>query len=433
MQHTAISLEVLQRLAAGLCQQAWSQPSLSLHLSQRLPVTMSRLATPLSKRLMRAFPKSSAPDIGLVIAFLRTDPSAKRLSDFVRKTGNTPLILLSPPNFRPAPALSELSLPSLATPMDLADWLGISSDMLVRFADLRGLSARTDNAFAPHYHHHLIPKKNGQLRLIEEPKPLLKHLHRRILQGILNQVPPHDATYGFRIGRNCIMAAARHAGEAVVVSFDLRDFFANIPFTRIYSLFRALGYPQHTARDLTGLCTAITPPKILKTPHLAGRDPLSNRHLPQGAPTSPALANLCALALDRRLNGLARSLGATYTRYADDLTFSGDDRIAEILLRAVPQIITAEGFATNQTKTRLARAHQRQTVTGLTVNRGVNTPRQTYDLLKATLHHLANPDDPRRQNREVLAQLSGQIAWVEQVNPMRGLRLRQSFDAIVGR
>ena len=195
-------------------------------------------------------------------------------------------------------------------------------------------------------------------------------------------------------------------------------------------LFRAIGYPRAVARDLAGLCTTRTPAAVATTPGLPLPANLTGRHLPQGAPTSPALANLCAHALDCRLAGLASVLGANYTRYADDLSFSGDRRIIPILTRAVPAIVAEEGFRPNPSKTRVMLSAGRQSVTGIIVNRHVNVARKEYDRIKAVLHHLARPDDPRRQDPAFLARLCGQIGWVEQVNPARGLRLRTRFDAL---
>jgi retron-type reverse transcriptase len=125
-------------------------------------------------------------------------------------------------------------------------------------------------------------------------------------------------------------------------------------------------------RALSHLTTAITPHDTLLTQTLAARDQLQHRHLPQGAPTSPALANLAAFRLDLRLAGLARRLDATYTRYADDLTFSGDRHIAPILTRAMAEIVRDDGFPLHPAKTRQATKSQPQTVTGLTVNAHVN-------------------------------------------------------------
>lgn len=418
-------------ICTSLSQCDWDADVIERHLSSRLPRRLTKMARPLALWLRAEFPKSVAPDAARILKAIREAGQGTRILAHAQRTGATPAPVLTPAAFRPAPMLAHLPLPALETPDALADWLALPPDQLIRFTDPRGLSARNPSHFACHYRQHLIPKSDGRLRLIEEPKPVLKRLQRRILRGILNHVPPHDAAFGFRPGRNCITAAARHAGESLVISFDLADFFPAIPFARIYALTRTLGYPRAVALALTNLCTSITPPDLLRTPHLAAADALTNRHLPQGAPTSPALANLCALALDRRLSGLARSLGAQYTRYADDLTFSGDARIAPLLLRAVPDVTHEEGFRLNPAKTHTMPSGTRQTVTGITVNQHTNIARSDFDLLKATLHRLADPADPRRADIAFLTRLSGQIAWAEQVNPPRGHRLRQALATLL--
>ncbi|MFC3182717.1 reverse transcriptase family protein [Cypionkella sinensis] len=414
----------LAPLAASLAQQDWTEAALTLHLRQRLPGNQPARAAQLARSLLRRFPARAAPDAAQILRHLRGSPQGRAVLAHARRYHVLPAHSLTSPAFNPIPPLQNLPLPPMVSEADLADWLAITPDQLTRFADLRGLSARTDSPWAAHYHHHLIPKSNGQLRLIEEPKPFLKRLHRRILSGLLNHIPPHPAAYGFVQGRNCLQAAARHAGEQIVVSFDLAHFFPSIRFPQIYALFRAFGYPAQVARSLAGLTTAITPAAILRQAGLAARDQLSNRHLPQGAPTSPALANLVALHLDRRLAGLAQSLDATYTRYADDLTFSGDTRIAAVLHRAVPQIVAEQGFVLNPSKTRAQPSHHRQTVTSITVNATLNPARESYDLLKATIHHLTRPSDPRRHDLGFLASLQGRIAWVAQINPAKGAKLQ---------
>jgi RNA-directed DNA polymerase len=422
--------DVLSPLAASLSQCDWTLVALEAHLRHRLPRTWKRLPAQMSRWLLSAFPGITAPDPVCLFDALGGSSFAKRLLTHARKTQSPPAPWLEPPVFRPVSALAELPLPRLTVPEDLADWLALPPDQLVRFTDPRGLSALNPISFARHYHCHLIPKRDGTLRLIEEPKPLMKRLQRRILYGLLDHVPAHPAAHGFVKGRNCISAAASHAGEAVVVSFDLADFFPTIPWSRVYALFRSLGFPRATALALANLTTTITPPDVRLTQGLAARDLLSHRHLPQGAPTSPALANLAAFRLDVRLAALARRLGARYTRYADDLTFSGDAHIAAVLTRAIPEIAHAEGFRMNPAKTRRATQGQRQTVTCLTVNAHVNTPSDSYDRLKATLHHLARPDDPRRCDPAFIAHLQGQIAWVEAVNPARGSKLRARLAAV---
>lgn len=422
--------KILFPLAASLAETEWSSAAITAHLHQRLPDRFQRHARKLAELLTQECPGRVAPDPARITRVLLGDQRIRRLVDFARRNRIVPDFPLEPSRFRPPAPFDTLGLPALDNAEMLANWLGLPPRQLIRFADLSALSATSGSHFAVHYRHHLIPRKAGGLRLIEEPKPLLKRLQRRILHGILDLIPAHSDSFGFVRGRNCIDAAARHAGEKVVLAFDLSDFFPGIAASRIYGLFRAIGYPRAVARDLTGLCTTRTPPEIAHTPGLPAPGNLLSRHLPQGAPTSPTLANLCANALDRRLSGLAASLDARYSRYADDLSFSGDRRIIPILARAVPAIVTEEGFHLNPAKTRLMTSAGRQTVTGITVNQHVNIRRSDYDLLKATIHHLSRADDQRRTDRAFLARLSGRIGWVEQVNPVRGMKLRTRFDAL---
>jgi retron-type reverse transcriptase len=159
-------------------------------------------------------------------------------------------------------------------------------------------------------------------------------------------------------------------------------------------------------------------------------------HLPQGSPTSPALANLAAFGVDRRLAGLAARFGATYTRYADDLTLSGDRtliRKAGGIVAVVEAIAADEGFRVNDAKTRVRSRAQRQLVTGLVVNERPNVKRVDYDRLRAVLHDAAT-NGPGAANRhdhpDFRAHLLGRIAWAAAANPTRAERLRTAFAAI---
>lgn len=427
----AITKAVLTPLAEGLAQQQWDRHALTLYLQHRLPSRISTIAKPLAAELVRAFPACAAPDVPRIVEHLRTSVSAEQLHKFAQQTGAKAAMPVQAPAFRPAPAFATCDLPELATVADLAEWLALEPAQLARFSDLIGLSARDTGPFSPHYRQHLIPKPDGSLRLLEEPKPLLKRLQRRVLQQVLNRCPPHRAAYGFCPARNAAMGAARHAGEELVVCFDLSGFFPSIGWHKVYALFRRMGYPAAVARHLAGLCTAITPAPVLASPGLAAAEALSRRHLPQGAPTSPALANLVAYGLDLRLEGVASRIGATYTRYADDLSFSGDAWISAVLLRAVPEIVRECGFALNTAKTRVQPASGRQVVTGIVVNAHLNLPRETYDELKAIIHHLARAEDPRRSDPAFLRHIEGRVAWLEQINPRKGAKLRDRLaDAL---
>jgi RNA-directed DNA polymerase len=267
-------------------------------------------------------------------------------------------------------------------------------------------------------------------------------IQRRILREMLDRVPAHDCAHGFVAGRSCLGAAQVHAGEHIVITVDLKDFFLTTRLSRVHGIFRSLGYPWAVARYLTGLCSSSTPKSVFaKLPAVQRHDWLTQKvyqspHLPQGAPTSPALANLAAWHLDVRLAGLARSFGARYTRYADDLAFSGD---REFSLKATPFLATVkdiandEGFSLNSRKTRIMRRGGCQRVTGIVVNEHVNVSRVAHDELKAILYNCSKngPDTENRAGlRDFRAHLDGRVTWVEQVNWSRGLRLRRMFNVI---
>jgi hypothetical protein len=351
--------------------------------------------------------------------------------------------------FFPAPvmaprrgALAACALPELATPGELAAWLGLGVSELEWYADRHGMIHEPEGALS-HYRYRWIPKRHGDYRLIESPKPTLRAIQRKILHGILDAVPPHEAAHGFRRGRSCLSHAAPHVGRRVVLRMDLRDFFGSMPAGRVHALYRTLGYPQETARYLAALCANRVPPgKVLQGPgegfslSWQQRKKLGEPHLPQGAPTSPALANLCALRLDFRLAGLARSMGAAYTRYADDLAFSGDEplrRRAERFGDEVAAIALDEGFEVNFRKTRIMHRSDRQVLTGIVVNEKTNLHRREFDRLKATLHNCLRLG-PASQNHEghpdFRAHLLGRVNHLKRLNPPRGERLQALLERI---
>jgi RNA-directed DNA polymerase len=201
------------------------------------------------------------------------------------------------------------------------------------------------------------------------------------------------------------------------------------------------------AHSLTALTTNVMPwaawaavPRPRDLPEITAHHRLGRRlatpHLPQGAPTSPALANLAAFGLDRRLAGLARSMSATYTRYADDLTFSGGTLVlsrADALRATAGMIAREEGFTVNEGKSALMTRAGRQRVCGIVVNVHPNLAREEYDRLKAILHNPAL-NGPAGENRagvdDFRAHLLGRIAWVESLHPARGEKLRERFARI---
>lgn len=423
-------------LAARLLAGPWTRPAIQAAIDAVLgPLTQSLHET-LVDALADLGEATYPPAPRALTAFLI------RLPYFRLPPGRTVVTVLDPPRFAPLPPFAHLKIPALATLGELGAWLGEPSGQLHWLADERRGHGRAAEAALQHYRYGFVGKRGGGVRLVEAPKPRLKAIQRRILHEILAVVPVHDCARGFVAGRSCIDGAQVHAGEAVVATYDLAQFFPSIGLSRIHGIFRSLGYPWAVARRLAGLCTTVTPARVLQ----GLPDPLRSDagfralhgvpHLPQGAPTSPALANLLAWRLDLRLHGLARAAGANYTRYADDLAFSGSADLAGGIDRfgdLVGSIVTEEGFSLNPAKTRIMPRRARQRVTGIVVNAHCNVARGDFDVLKATLHNCVRAG-PAGQNRagvpDFRRHLDGRIVWVEQVNPPRGAKLRRLFERI---
>lgn len=400
-----------------------------------------RWLRPLVRRMIRAFQTNDHPLPIELVEFLLGDEG------FARACSSPELRLISPSIARPkmAPAISAQSWTILPvhTEGDLAHWLGVSIPELEWFADLRSLEGRRNIGRLRHYHYRPLAKRFGQIRMIEAPKPRLKVIQRNILSAIIQRIPTHSAAHGFHVGRSIQTFASAHVGRRVVLRIDLKDFFPSISAARIRAVFRTAGYPERVASLLTGLCTNSTPPDAWDAVTSTAPSSLADAqrlyrlpHLPQGAPTSPALANLCVFRLDCRLSRLAKCAGAQYTRYADDLAFSGDrdfERKVERFHLHVCASAMEEGFDVHHRKTRIMRSGVRQHLAGMVVNERMNLRRNDFDRLKATLTNCAR-HGPESQNRllheNFAAHLLGRISFVEMVNPKRGARLREIFDRI---
>ncbi len=320
--------------------------------------------------------------------------------------------------------LTRRGLPVLCTGADLATHLGIP------LSSLRWLTYHRRGATVVHYHRYGIAKKTGGVRHISAPKPALAAAQRWVLENILNRLEPEPEAHGFVAGRSIVTNAAPHAGRAVVVNLDLKEFFPSITFRRVKGLFEAVGYSEHAATVLALLCTE--PPRVEaeldgKVYHVA----LGQRVLPQGACTSPAITNALCRRLDRRLAGLARRHQFTYTRYADDLTFSGDNaKAVGRLLRSVRSVLQEEGFVEHPRKTKVMRRARRQEVTGVTVNVKPAVSRREVHTLRAILHNAARfglESQNREERPNFAAYLRGRVEYVCMVDPKRAPALRSAL------
>jgi len=398
----------------------------------------------LAGRYARVFGGKTRPRLRDVIEFLRADDGLIYAKYKYRDKLRIAEWVTERARMQPVYAARTWAVPRIESVGELAAWLNVSAIELEWFADLKRMNARARNGALQHYHYRVLAKKSGAIRLIEAPKERLRELQRVILREILEQIPSHSAAHGFVKGRSIKTFAAPHVGRRVVLRMDLQDFFPSISGPRVQALFRTAGYPDAVAERLGGICTNAAPRGMWKALG-KGLDPLAMAevralyalpHLPQGAPSSPALANICSWRVDCQLIGLADAVGATYTRYADDLAFSGDEEfercVDRFALRAAA-ILLEEGFQVHHRKTRLMRQGVRQYLAGIVTNERLNVIRVDFDRLKAILTNCVRYG-AESQNRErhpaFREHLDGRVGFVEMVNTQKGTRLRRLYQKI---
>ena len=260
------------------------------------------------------------------------------------------------------------------------EWPGDVATMLdVKYRDFNYWIYRTPKHKLYSTFH--IPKKNGTSRRIDAPNTNIKILQQKLNQVLQSVYIPKRSVHGFVNGRNVKSNAIQHIQKRWVLNIDLEDFFPSINFGRVRGMFMAKPYnlPSQVATVLANLCCF-------------------NGHLPQGAPTSPVVSNMLCARLDSQLQQLAKANRSTYTRYADDMTFSTTTRSFPASLAVLDNLnqirlgdslrttIENNGFLVNNDKTRLMRRHRRQAVTGVTVNEFPNLPRKFTNQIRAMLH-----------------------------------------------
>jgi hypothetical protein len=327
--------------------------------------------------------------------------------------------------------LERQGLPEVADGAALRRLLGVKSTKQLGFFLLA-----SDQGDGP-YTRFTIPKRDGSDRVICAPKRQLRWVQRRLLDEVLAKVPAHDAAHGFVAGRSVVTNAAPHRGAALLLKFDLTDFFPTIHYFRVVGLFASLGYTvgdsrfsaaddaRNVAPTLARLCCYTPDPKQWRAV------------LPQGAPTSPAVSNLVCRRLDARLAGLAKRNKGVYTRYADDLTFSFRDPVGVDLGRFrwwVDQVCHQEGFFVNQKKFRVIRASQRQLVTGVVVNDELRVPREGRRRFRAILHNCRTHgvESQARGRPGFAAYLRGFASYLHMVQPEEGVERLREVEALLG-
>lgn len=260
------------------------------------------------------------------------------------------------------------------------------------------------------YRTYTIPKRAEGFRVICAPQGLLKMVQRRVNDLILQDLQLSSCCHGFVKKHSIITNAASHVQKEVILSLDLKDFFPSITSNRVFGVFKNMGRSIEEARFLTRLCTY-------------------NGSLPQGSPSSPAVANRVCNQLDKRLAKLADYHQADYSRYADDLTFSGGKQVLQ-LLPLVRNIVAEEGFSLAEHKTQISKSHQRQVVTGLTVNGGIRVQRDEKRRIRAMLHHAAGGKLVWNSAMQIgVNEIRGYYAFLKNIEPEYAAKLSHSLHS----
>lgn len=237
------------------------------------------------------------------------------------------------------------------------------------------------------YHELHRLKKSGKTRRVVAPSAELKGLQRKISRRILRHHDLQDSCTGYRPGHSIVTNARPHTGKRFVLNIDLKDFFPSISFNRVVGLYQNLGMDRNAAR-------------------LLARATTYKGALPQGAPTSPDIANLVCRTLDKRLEGFCKIRQWSYTRYCDDITISGDT-CTDGAMDTLRTIIESEGFRINEDKTRMRMSHQRQTVTGVVDNERPNLEISERRKLRTICHQLRwNPESFEGLGKKLMGSLS---------------------------
>lgn len=301
--------------------------------------------------------------------------------------------------------LFDKDLPIITSPSHLSMLIGIDHKYVCSMA------YSSENF----YRHFVIKKANGKKRGIYEPLPDLKFVQHWILKNILEKCPVSDYAKAFIKGRTLKHNARFHRAQPVVVTMDIKDFFPTIRIFDVFSIYKEMGYRDNVAWFLAHLCC-------------------HKKILPQGAPTSPYLSNIRLLKLDEAIVEYTSENKIRYTRYADDLTFSGDLNPHQVIPK-ISQLVYAEGFQINSQKTRVAYQNARQEVTGIVVNSHMQVSKeqrksirqQIYYITKYGLNsHLEHIGETRQH---YINHLMGQINFALFVNP-KDDELKEYFEIV---
>lgn len=258
-----------------------------------------------------------------------------------------------------------------------------------------------------HYKEYKIPKRNGKLRIINEPYPSLKEMQTWVLVNILNPAIPKfvSSTAKAYVPKQSVRDNARfHKGQSKLLGLDLVDFFGSISYNQVYAIFRSFGYSKSVSTMISNLC-------------------VMDGKLPQGSPTSPMLSNIIFQYYDNKIFDFCKAKSIRYTRYADDLSFSGDFDTKQII-GFIRKLFRNTTFKINDSKTRVVSRARRQEVTGIVVNEKIQLPisyrkairQEVYFIIKFGIEKHLSTIKWNKSEIQYLYHLLGKINYVLMIN-----------------
>jgi RNA-directed DNA polymerase len=288
-----------------------------------------------------------------------------------------------------------------------------------------------------------LKKKNGGFRVIQIPQDDLKYLQKWILVNILEGISSHPSCKGFDKTLSIKKNAEVHLNSEALLKIDLMRFYDSVNEKRIYGVFKKLGYQSNLAVSLAKICTVVPDDRVLfsfKKKELILKQRIeksSEGILPQGAPSSPKLSNLIAVSIDNRLTKLAEKHSLHYSRYADDLTFSGSIDALKKIKKTVYRIIKDEDLFVNYSKTNLLTKGKPFFVTGLSVNNShVTIPKKRKIEIEHHLFHCLKNGVEEHFSKSGITHrnfkdwLLGNIAFVFSVEKGLGQKYFDDFNKI---
>ncbi|MCJ1995965.1 RNA-directed DNA polymerase [Lactococcus piscium] len=305
--------------------------------------------------------------------------------------------------------LDDLSRPVFLCTKDIQQAIGIDPKIFYTFLNPKNIS----------YIKIKIPKrKKGEYRELSIPSPALKNLQRWVLEHILYSFPCHGSANGFIPNKSIVTNAIPHISKEYILKMDLKDFFPNITFSMVKNQFLTMGYNDHVSHSLALLCTY-------------------NDSLPQGAPSSPYLANLLFSPFDELIYTHCSKNNLSYTRYADDLTISGGKYILNIP-QYVKDILRDSDFQINNSKTLIIKKGDKKQVTGIVVNEKISIPKNYLRELRQIIYYInkygldshLKKIDYKGSKYKYINSLYGKASYIKMVDFKKGIKIFTELNKI---